>query len=399
VSRPLGDLLARLNEAGPAQVGPALLSVLNREIGATGVRLLFADVEERVLIAWGEAGERVQLTPSRTAVEGSVHGQVYLTGRSYRGRVEGEAAVVAPIVARSERIGVVEVRLAVEPDDRAEELVSDAGLMAGYFVLAGDRWTDEFQVARRRRDMSLAAEYQWSLLPLAAFSTPNVSLAGALEPAYDIAGDSFDYSFGRYHLIGGIFDAMGHGLDSAALSAIAITSFRNARRAGRELEEQARFIHQSVESLRGGSSFVTGQLLNIDLLDPGRSTIVNAGHPVPFMQRAGEAAYRPELGVDLPFGMPFETDRREQRLALTSGDRLTLFSDGVIEARPEDGEPFSEARLGRELEARRSLSPRETARQIIMEVRRHRGAELVDDATILIIDVSAAKANGPSNPA
>ena len=43
--------------------------------------------------------------------------------------------------------------------------------------------------------MSLAATMQWELMPPLAAMTPNVAVAGVLEPAYDIAGDAFDYAF------------------------------------------------------------------------------------------------------------------------------------------------------------------------------------------------------------
>ena len=86
---PTEGLLRELNQAGPGEVVPALLAELNRTIGATSVRLLFADVEERVLNVWGEAGERVPLLQSKEQIEGSIHGRVYLTGRPERGELRG----------------------------------------------------------------------------------------------------------------------------------------------------------------------------------------------------------------------------------------------------------------------------------------------------------------------
>ncbi len=384
---PTEGLLHELNQAGPGEVVPALLAELDRTIGATSVRLLFADVEERVLNVWGQAGERVPLLQSKEQIEGSIHGRVYLTGRPERGELGGRPVVVAPVVAKSEHIGVLEVLLRAPIDDHAEAEVSAVAMLVGYVSIAGDHWTDEFHVVRRRQDMSLAAEYQWALLPLAAFATSRVSLAGALEPAYDIAGDAFDYSCGTQYLHVGIFDAMGHGLAAARLSALAVTAFRNARRSGQDLEGQAGFIHRNLEEVSGLNGFVTGQLLQIDLEDPGKSWIVNAGHPVPFLQRRDGALRRPELEVDFPFGLPFDGPPAAQHLELGQGDRLTLFSDGVIEARPHEGQPFSEARLARELVERRRMPPRETARTIIGAVREHRAAELQDDASILVVDL------------
>ena len=47
---------------------------------------------------------------------------------------------------------------------------------------------------RRRAEMGLAAEMQWSLLPPLTFACPQLSVAGVLEPAYEVAGDTFDYA-------------------------------------------------------------------------------------------------------------------------------------------------------------------------------------------------------------
>lgn len=59
-----------------------------------------------------------------------------------------------------------------------------------------------------------------------------MAVAGLLEPAYDVAGDSIDYAVdpGVVHLA--IFDGMGHGLRSAQLAILAVSTHRNAAAAG-----------------------------------------------------------------------------------------------------------------------------------------------------------------------
>jgi hypothetical protein len=53
-------------------------------------------------------------------------------------------------------------------------------------------YTDRFFQARRRQPLSLSAEMQWVLLPPLIMTNAQVAVAGILEPAYDVAGDSFD---------------------------------------------------------------------------------------------------------------------------------------------------------------------------------------------------------------
>ena len=89
----------------------------------------------------------------------------------------------------------------------------------------------------------------------------------------------------------------------------------------------------------------------------------------------------------LPFGMPFDATVRVAPLPLRGGDRLVVFSDGVVEARPDDGEAYGMELLLRALDDVRDASPREATRRITRGVREHRDGDLSDDATILMIDI------------
>ncbi len=66
---------------------------------------------------------------------------------------------------------------------------------------------------------------------------PAGGCAGALEPAYDVAGDSFDYALNDDVLHLCMIDAMGHGLDAAVMATLAIGAYRHARRIDVELAD------------------------------------------------------------------------------------------------------------------------------------------------------------------
>jgi hypothetical protein len=59
------------------------------------------------------------------------------------------------------------------------------------------------------------------------------TLAGWLEPASDVGGDTFDYSLDREFLYGSITDAMGHATPAALLATLTVGSLRNTRRSWR----------------------------------------------------------------------------------------------------------------------------------------------------------------------
>ncbi|WRL66291.1 PP2C family protein-serine/threonine phosphatase [Blastococcus brunescens] len=77
-----------------------------------------------------------------------------------------------------------------------------------------------------------------------------------------------------------IFDAVGHGVPAALMSAGALAGYRSARRDARGVFDQAAAIDEVVAETFPGSAFVTGVLAEVDLAS-GRLRYVNAGHPPP----------------------------------------------------------------------------------------------------------------------
>lgn len=381
-------LLEELNVAGAAGLMPALLRRLAGAIDAIGIRMLVVDLEESRL------EDRPLMRAGRGLPEGPVSLEDPRYGKTYRSGLpqvfahERGTTVVVPVTARQVREGVVEVvtdRAGLSEGD--VEHVRTAALLLGYVVNAADRWTDEFHVTRRREEMSLPAEMQWSQLPLAAFSSSEVSVAGALEPAYEVGGDAFDFACDVDRLSAGVFDAMGHGLTAARLSAFGVATYRNARRRGDSIGVQAASIHDALRPGFEREGYMTGVMVEIDLAHPERSSILRAGHHPPIRQRPGEPAAMLEVDGGVPFGMPFDESVPVCPLALQVGDRLVLFSDGVIEARPEGGDAFGLGSLIHVLEELRDSSPREMTRRVTGAVREHRADDLADDATILAIDI------------
>lgn len=79
-----------------------------------------------------------------------------------------------------------------------------------------------------------------------AMSVPQVEVAGILEPAYRIAGDSFDYVLSDNILHVAVIDAMGHGLDAAPMATVAIGAYRHARRVCISLAEKYALMDDAI---------------------------------------------------------------------------------------------------------------------------------------------------------
>ncbi|GGT57193.1 hypothetical protein GCM10010271_71150 [Streptomyces kurssanovii] len=93
--------------------------------------------------------------------------------------------------------------------------------------------------------MSVASEMQWSLLPPLTMTVPQVQVAGILEPAYGVAGDSFDYALNDNILHVAMIDAMGHDLAAATMATVAVGAYRHARRGEVALSEKYTFMDQA----------------------------------------------------------------------------------------------------------------------------------------------------------
>ena len=173
-------------------------------------------------------------------------------------------------------------------------------------------------------------------------------------------------------------DAMGHGVDAALLATLTVGSLRNSRRAGLPLAEHAAQANTAVVEHANADQFVTGQLLRVDLAT-GKVQVVNAGHVLPVLVRDGATA---EIGLDadLAFGIDPTTAYRLQGFSLLPGDRLVLLTDGMLERKAKDADVWGLlAEVG-------ALHPREAVQVLTAAVSTVAGAELEDDATVLVLD-------------
>ena len=379
----VGKLLAAVEDAPPVAAADAVGALLEQMLGATEVALLIADFSGEALIRLGHTG-----SPAATRTQGSETAHsVPLTGTA-EGRalakqgveVERDAdswRLLAPVTNRGEAIGVLEFHFANKPN---EQCVVDAGVAAhalAYIVIANRRFTDLFEWGQRSVRLSLPAEIQHRLLP-GAFTCEagQFTLAAWLEPAGEIAGDTFDFSLDRDFLHLSMTDAMGHALDAAVLASVLVGGLRNARRAGVSIAEQAERASAGLAEHTQRGEFVTGQLARIDLRS-GIASIVNAGHPPPLRLRDGVVTSL-ELEIDPPFAIDDRRSYRAQPLELMPGDRLLFVTDGMLERNGIDIESLVVQSV--------AMHPREAVQHLIRAVREATGGRLRDDASVMCVD-------------
>jgi len=381
----VGDLLRRANTTAPDLLIADVAAALG-DAGAHRAVLYVVDYEQEDLCPVMLASELHREQPLGIKVAGTMAGRAFQRQEVVSAETDDGWLVWTPVRERAERIGVLELGFDRMDDDRLA-LCGNLGRLVGHLVRTASRYTDVIELARRRQNMNMAAEIQWDmLLPPLAFCSPEVSIAGILEPAYVVAGDAFDYCLNGDTLTFAMLDAMGHGLGSALTSTLALAGLRHGRRRGFELADMVRHIDETLASQFDGESFVTGHVGQLDVAT-GDLGWINCGHPDPLLLRGASVSAELHIDPSLPLGLGTTADDIG-RLRLEPGDRMLFYSDGVIEARTVKGEQFGIGRLRERLERHLSdgVSPAEVIRRIVCDVLVHRDGPLADDATLFMIE-------------
>jgi serine phosphatase RsbU (regulator of sigma subunit) len=290
-----------------------------------------------------------------------------------------------PLLDGSDQVGVMALTLDTVDDDDRRLLRRLAGLVADMLVTKHS-YTDQFFLARRREPMSVAAEIQWSLLPPLAMSIPQVAVAGILEPAYNVAGDSFDYALNEDILHVAMVDAMGHGLDAATMATVAVGAYRHARRSDIGLSEIYAFMDRAIAEQFGPDHFVTAQMMRLNIAT-GHLQWVNAGHPAPLLIRDHRVLRQLAGPTTLPVGFGGEDPQISEQM-LQRGDRVLCFTDGLIEEHEAGEEQFGEDQLihwvNRIEHGEKGV--RAVVRALSHALKRQRGGRTSDDATLFLIE-------------
>jgi serine phosphatase RsbU (regulator of sigma subunit) len=220
-----------------------------------------------------------------------------------------------------------------------------------------------------------------------------------------IGGDLYEVVQTRFGVRAVIGDVRGKGLAAVETAAAILGAFREAAHQEQALDRVAGWLADSLgRALREHESegpqgmdeeFVTLALVGVRA--DGIVEIVNCGHPSPLLLREGapirflDPAYTvPPLGVL----EPEEVRPPVLSLRLESGDRLLLYTDGVIEARNAWGAFYPLAERAPDCAV--GESPAEVLDRIHADVRRHVGHNLGDDAAMLLLQYAPAPAPTPA---
>ncbi|MCX5009478.1 serine/threonine-protein phosphatase [Streptomyces sp. NBC_00555] len=380
--RLLGLLLDRARLLPPQLIAPLIAEEVGR-VGGRDVSILLQDYAQELLVPL--PGRKLHVGQPESVID-SHAGRAFLRGEVVEvPQARGGVRMYLPLLDGGDTVGVMALTLdAVGGDDR--RLLSRLSCLVADLLVTKNAYTDQFFQARRREPMSVSAEIQWTLLPPLSMTVPQVEVAGILEPAYRVAGDSFDYALNDNILHAAVIDAMGHGVEAATMATVAIGAYRHARRVFISLAEKYAFMDDAVSRQFGPDRF-TAQLMHINVAT-GAMELVNAGHPAPLLIRDGQVVRQLESATTLPVGFGGEEPRIREH-TLQQGDRVLCYTDGIIEEHVAGGDLFGEERLIRcvnRLGEEPSQGLRADLRRLSHMLKSERGGHTSDDATLFMIE-------------
>jgi hypothetical protein len=375
----LGHLLEASHDLAPDELVAAVARA-GKALDAEDVAIYLVDYDQTLLVPLPDGTDRTPL-----GIDTTLAGRAYAAIAVQEADSEEGRRLWLPLLDGAERLGVLGLTLP-RVDSPLRKRCTWLATLVAELILSKDQYTDTYAMVRRRQPMRLAAELQWQLLPPLTFVTPWVVIAGLLEPAYEVAGDAFDYAVNGDTAHLAVIDPVGHDLTASILAAVTVGSYRHSRRAGLDLAATHAAMDQAIATQFGGERFVTGQLAQLDC-GTGQLQWVNAGHPLPLLVRRAKVIGTLACQAAPPLGLGFG-QAQIAAAALEPADRVLFYTDGVTEGRNLAGEPFGEDRLA-DLVVRETLAGQpaaETMRRLAHAILAHQGTKPRDDATMVFLE-------------
>ncbi|MEV4163217.1 PP2C family protein-serine/threonine phosphatase [Nonomuraea dietziae] len=402
--RMLGGLLQAHHLAAMEDL-PALVAEHAQLVGFSQTLIYVADLQQQLLVplpgqhdVFGEPLEpiRVDVTMAGRAfrqveiVQARSVSDPHAADRAHAPAGEGPMRLWAPLLDGTERVGVLGVTVP-EGGEIIQWRVSQLAALISVLVVSKRPHSDSYAQLVRTSPMALSAEVLWNLLPPGTFANNDVVVSAALEPAYAVGGDAYDYAIDGDTLHLSIFDAMGHDTAAGLTATLAVGACRNSRRQGADLFATSETIDAEIAEQFTGR-FATGILASLDL-QSGLLSWVNRGHHPPLVIREGRLVATLASLPDPPMGFRMETSTGVLHYRLQPGDRLLFYTDGIIEAQSPEGERFGIERfidfvIRREADG---VPAPETLRRLIQTILEHQHERLQDDATVLTVEWRAQR--------
>jgi phosphoserine phosphatase RsbU/P len=261
------------------------------------------------------------------------------------------------------------------------------------YLAARRTFANEEHLVAINKELQIANQIQASILPHEVPRLAGLEIVARYVPMSAVAGDFYDFLVVDDRRIGILVaDVTGHGVPAALIASMLKVAFAGQTA---HAEDPARVLAGLNRALCGKfeEHFVTAAYVFVDL-DRFVLRYAGAGHPplllAPRTNARGRDSESREVETNgLMLGLFPEATYSSVEIPLDAGDRVLLFTDGILEAMNSAREEFGKSRLKKFLAAY-SSSASHLADALLLELRRWSGAEAKrthdDDITLLVLD-------------
>ncbi|PKL35920.1 MAG: hypothetical protein CVV44_20610 [Spirochaetae bacterium HGW-Spirochaetae-1] len=256
----------------------------------------------------------------------------------------------------------------------------------------------ELKVAERTRllqerneaiesELEIARNIQTRLLPSSFPDIHGLSIDSLCIPMDRIGGDFYTYCENEDTIRFLIADVAGHGLSSAFLALIVKNAFDNAENPGCSENELLGAINKTVFQYAMPSHFITAFVITIDK-QTRQCRFSNAGHHPALLFRKSINGCIELYVKGTSMGWRTDINFSVESFQLLTGDRLVLYTDGIVECMNPAGELFGSGRLESFIGATALRTPSDTVSSLIDELRVFsRCDSFDDDISCVVVDV------------
>jgi len=254
------------------------------------------------------------------------------------------------------------------------------------YVVARRTLERDAELGEIQSEMELARRIQLSILPGDFPASADFRVAARYVPMNTVAGDLYDFLLAGDRQAGlFIADVSGHGMPAALIASMVKMA---AISQGNNAEHPAQVLAGMNIALCGNTQgqYVTAAYVYLNA-ETRQLRYAAAGHPSMLLLRQGKVTEITENGLLLAASDAAEYS--DIALPLEIGDRLLMYTDGLIEARNAEGKMIGEDSLMDTLRKTRGMTPGETADRLIASTQSWAKAQ-DDDLTVLVCDYVGA---------
>ncbi|RME15636.1 MAG: HAMP domain-containing protein [Bdellovibrio sp.] len=253
--------------------------------------------------------------------------------------------------------------------------------------------------ARMESELKTAQLVQSNLFPQSPFRKNHIEIQGYYQPASECSGDWWYYSLAGSKLIFCIGDATGHGVPAALVTSAAHSAITLVESLPEmPLSQIMDLFNKAIRNTSKGQVMMTFFLGTYDF-NTNILRYSNASHDPPFLlRRKKEQITKKDIHLLMDVNGPRLGEKehvqyKEAQVTLMPGDRLVLYTDGLLEMHNKKGKMFGERKFLKSLLEgfNENLSVEETIQKINKDLSKFReGAELNDDITFFIVEKGLA---------